>query len=183
MRPYLLVERDKLGWGKLSKKEGEIWLVYENVCAIISLLTLKRISVISQWTTFIRVLPTRWRRKPADIEITSQSPYVQGRLPVPTQLKENGHQDGHTVALWWLYSAENGHLGRWSTTDRPRYPPTVTLLLPFIARCFHGTRRPQAACCLATPNAWPRSIAAVDATFCALGDSYLRPQNCAFKVD
>ena len=34
------------------------------------------ISVISQWKTFIRVLPTRRRRKPAGIEITSPSPCV-----------------------------------------------------------------------------------------------------------
>ena len=33
-------------------------------------------SAISQWKTFIRVLPTRWRRKPAGIEITSLTPYV-----------------------------------------------------------------------------------------------------------
>jgi len=26
--------------------------------------------------TFLRVLPTRWRRKPAGVEITSLSPYV-----------------------------------------------------------------------------------------------------------
>ena len=36
----------------------------------------KRISVISQRKTFIKVLPTRWRRKPAGTEITSLSPYV-----------------------------------------------------------------------------------------------------------
>jgi len=50
-------------------------LVYENVCMITSL-PRKRISAISQWKTFLRVLPTRWRRKPASIEITSLSPYV-----------------------------------------------------------------------------------------------------------
>jgi len=42
---------------------------------IISLPT-KHISLISQSKTFIRVLPTRWRRKPAGIEIMSLSPYV-----------------------------------------------------------------------------------------------------------
>ena len=36
----------------------------------------KCISAISQWKTFIRVLPTSWRRKPAGIEITPLSPYV-----------------------------------------------------------------------------------------------------------
>ena len=36
----------------------------------------KRVSAISQWQTFIRVLPTRWRRKPNGIEITSLSSYV-----------------------------------------------------------------------------------------------------------
>jgi len=50
-------------------------LVYENVYMVISLPT-KRISVISQWKTFIRVLPTRWRRKPAGIEFTSLLPYA-----------------------------------------------------------------------------------------------------------
>ena len=50
-------------------------MVNENVRMVISLPT-KRISVISQWKTFITVLSTRWRRKPAGIEITSLSPYV-----------------------------------------------------------------------------------------------------------
>jgi len=50
-------------------------LVCENVCTITSLPT-KRISAISQWKTFVRVLPTRWRRKPAGTEMTSLSPYV-----------------------------------------------------------------------------------------------------------
>jgi len=50
-------------------------LVYENVCMIVSSPT-ERISAISQWKTFTRVLPARWRRKPAGIEITSLSPYV-----------------------------------------------------------------------------------------------------------
>ena len=35
----------------------------------------KRISTRSQWQTFLRVLPTRWRRKPAGIEITPLSHY------------------------------------------------------------------------------------------------------------
>ena len=35
-----------------------------------------RISVISQWKTFIRVLPTRRRRKPTATEITLLSPYA-----------------------------------------------------------------------------------------------------------
>ena len=48
-------------------------MVYENVRMITNLPT-KRISAILQWKTFIRVLPTRWRRKPASIEITSPSP-------------------------------------------------------------------------------------------------------------
>jgi len=43
---------------------------------MITSLPAKRISVILQRKTFIRVLPTRWRRKPASIEITSLSPYV-----------------------------------------------------------------------------------------------------------
>ena len=43
---------------------------------MITSLPRKRISAISQWKTFLRVLPTRWRRKPASIEITSLSPYV-----------------------------------------------------------------------------------------------------------
>ena len=50
-------------------------MVYENVCMITSSPS-KRISAISQWKTFITVLPTRWRRKPAGIEITSLSPCV-----------------------------------------------------------------------------------------------------------
>ena len=50
-------------------------LVYENVCMIISSPT-KHISAISHWIIFITVLPTRWRRKAAGIEITSLSPYV-----------------------------------------------------------------------------------------------------------
>ena len=40
---------------------------------MITRLPTKRISAISQWKTFIRVLPTRWRRKPAGVEITSSS--------------------------------------------------------------------------------------------------------------
>jgi len=48
-----------------------------NVRMIVSLPT-KRISAISQWKTFIIVLPTRWRRKPTGIEITSLSRYVYG---------------------------------------------------------------------------------------------------------
>jgi len=46
-----------------------------NVCMITNLPT-KRISATLQWKTFIRVLPTRWRRKPASIDIMSLSPYV-----------------------------------------------------------------------------------------------------------
>jgi len=66
---------------------------------MITSLSRKRISAISQWKTFLRVLPTRWRRKPAGIEITSLSPYVyvpsvlwrcwlggkKGILPVKTE--------------------------------------------------------------------------------------------------
>ena len=48
-------------------------LVYENVCEI-TILPMKLISAISQRKTSIGVLPTRWRRKPAGIEITSPSP-------------------------------------------------------------------------------------------------------------
>ena len=33
-------------------------------------------SAVSRWKTFVRVSPTRWRRKPAGIEITSLSFYV-----------------------------------------------------------------------------------------------------------
>ena len=44
---------------------------------MITSLPTKRISAIShRKKTFIRVLPTRWRRKPASVEITSLSPYV-----------------------------------------------------------------------------------------------------------
>jgi len=43
---------------------------------MITILPAKRISAISQWKTFTRVLPTRWRRKPAGTEITSLSSYV-----------------------------------------------------------------------------------------------------------
>ena len=39
---------------------------------MITSLPTKLISAISQRETFIRVLPTRWRRKPAGIEITSR---------------------------------------------------------------------------------------------------------------
>jgi len=37
-------------------------------CMIINLST-KRILAISQWQAFLRVLPTRWRRKPASIDM------------------------------------------------------------------------------------------------------------------
>ena len=40
------------------------------------------ITAILQWKTFIRVLPTRWRRKPDGGEITSQSPYVFGNIRI-----------------------------------------------------------------------------------------------------
>ena len=43
---------------------------------MITSLPTKCISAISQWKSFLRVLPTRWRWKPAGIEITSLSPYV-----------------------------------------------------------------------------------------------------------
>ena len=43
---------------------------------MITSLPTKRISAISQWKTFLRVLATRRRRKPAGTEITSLSPYV-----------------------------------------------------------------------------------------------------------
>ena len=43
---------------------------------MIASLPTKRISATSQWQAFLRVLPTRWRWKPAGIEIMSQSPYV-----------------------------------------------------------------------------------------------------------
>ena len=36
----------------------------------------KHISAISQWKTFIRVLPTTWKRKPVSIGITSMLPCV-----------------------------------------------------------------------------------------------------------
>jgi len=49
--------------------------VYKNVCMITSWPT-ECILAIWQWQTFIGVLPTRWRWKPAGIEITSLSPYV-----------------------------------------------------------------------------------------------------------
>ena len=35
---------------------------------------------MSQWQTFMRVLPTKWRRKPAGIEIASLSLYVYVNL-------------------------------------------------------------------------------------------------------
>ena len=60
-------------------------LVGENVCMITSLPT-KRISAISRWKLFIRVLPTRWRRKPAGIEITSLSTYVLVRTRPSNQV-------------------------------------------------------------------------------------------------
>ena len=50
-------------------------MVYENVC-MITILPTKRISALSQWKTYMRVLPTRRRRKPAGTEITSLAPYV-----------------------------------------------------------------------------------------------------------
>ena len=59
-------------------------LVYANVCMITSLPT-KRISAISQRKTFIVVLPTRWRRKPASSEITSLSRYVLLGVRVATR--------------------------------------------------------------------------------------------------
>jgi len=40
---------------------------------MINSLPRERISAISQWQTFLRVLPTRCPRKPSDIEITSLS--------------------------------------------------------------------------------------------------------------
>ena len=43
---------------------------------MITSLPMECVSAISQWQTFIRVLPTRWRRKPAGIDITSLSPYA-----------------------------------------------------------------------------------------------------------
>ena len=44
--------------------------------SMITRLPAKHISAISQWKLFLKVLPTRWRWKPAGIEITSLSPHV-----------------------------------------------------------------------------------------------------------
>ena len=41
---------------------------------------------ISQWKTFIGVLPSRWRRKPAGIEITSLTPYVYGNARLTAKM-------------------------------------------------------------------------------------------------
>ena len=64
-------------------------MVYENVYMITSLPT-KRISAISQWKPFLRVVPTRWRWMPAGIEITSLSPCVYSDLTLLV-----GRQEGH----------------------------------------------------------------------------------------
>ena len=65
----------------LSGEDLSYWLNYIQSVGLWKRLMItssptKRISAISQRKTFIRVLPTRWRRKPAGIEITSLSPYV-----------------------------------------------------------------------------------------------------------
>ena len=59
----------------LSKQHSIRWFMKMSVS-----LPTELISVISQWKTFIRVLPTRRRRKPAGIEITSPSPCVHCQL-------------------------------------------------------------------------------------------------------
>ena len=79
-------------------------LVCENVCTITSLPT-KRISAISQWKTFVRVLPTRWRRKPAGTEITSLSPYVYCLSVCNTQVIQLIWRDLH---LWGQKCRANG---------------------------------------------------------------------------
>jgi len=57
---------------------------------MITSLPTKRISAISQRQTFMRVLRTRWRRKPAGIEITSLSHYVSAQ-------QQNGNKkNSHT---------------------------------------------------------------------------------------
>jgi len=40
---------------------------------------------MSQWQTFLRVLPTRWRRKPSGTENTSLSPYIEIEILIPQQ--------------------------------------------------------------------------------------------------
>jgi len=40
---------------------------------------------MSQWQTFLRVLPTRWRRKPSGTENTSLSPYIEIEILIPPQ--------------------------------------------------------------------------------------------------
>ena len=62
-------------WRYLNKTQSVG--LQKNVRAITRLPT-ERISARSQWQTFLRVLPTRWRPKPAGVEITSLPPYVYG---------------------------------------------------------------------------------------------------------
>jgi len=45
-------------------------------CRMITILPTKRVSALAQCKTFMRVLPTRWRRKPVSIEIMLLLPYV-----------------------------------------------------------------------------------------------------------
>ena len=73
-------------------------MVCENVCMITNLPT-KRSSAISQWKTFISVLPTRWRRKPASIEIATLSAYVF-RLECLHWSSRTGVQFSSVRPLW-----------------------------------------------------------------------------------
>jgi len=66
-----------------------------NVRMIISLPTKRKlISVISQWKTFIRVLPTGWQQKPAGIEITSVSPYVYWKFKRQPNVSSSENLEG-----------------------------------------------------------------------------------------
>ena len=94
-------------------------MVHENVCMIASLST-KRISAISQWNTFIRVLPTRWRRKPASIEITSLSPYVHGSLGPAQSPSKILIGSAALAQLMVMFNRE-------TDTSRPRNGKSVTI--------------------------------------------------------
>ena len=82
---------------------------------MITNLPTKRISAILQWKTFIRVLPTRWRRKPASIEITSLSPYV---------------------GLYVIFKPKNFVKVASHTFTRVRF--LISLFRLFLTHCSHG---------------------------------------------
>ena len=66
---------------------------------MVTSLPTKRISVISQRKTIIRVLPTRWRRKPAGIEITPLSPYIYIASRIVSCQTRQASEVRHTMAL------------------------------------------------------------------------------------